>query len=143
MNQTMHASWWDRNWKWFLPVSCLLAVILFAGFIGLVFYGVTSIMRSSEVYQTALRNARGNAELVSALGEPITEGIFISGKISEGGATGSAELAIPISGPRGEATLYVVASESAGQWTFRQLIVEISKTEDRIDLLQEKDTLDQ
>ncbi len=143
MNQTMRTSWWDRNWKWFLPVSCLLAVFLFAGFIGLIFYGVTSMIRSSEVYQMALQSARKNPELVSALGEPIVEGIFITGNISEGGASGSADLAIPISGPRGEATLYVVARESAGQWTFRRLIVEISKTEDRIDLLQEKETLDQ
>jgi len=41
------------------------------------------------------------------------------------------------------ASLYVVANESAGLWTFKHLIVEISKTEDRIDLLQEKETLDQ
>ena len=44
---------------------------------------------------------------------------------------------IPISGPKGKGTIYFVASKFAGEWTFSKLIVEVEKTGERIDLIQE------
>ncbi|MEO8001908.1 MAG: cytochrome c oxidase assembly factor Coa1 family protein [Arenimonas sp.] len=121
----------------------MAGLFLLLGFIGLIFYAVSTMMKSSGAYQMALHKARENPQVVSALGEPIAEGLFTSGNINESGSSGSADLAIPISGPKGKATIYLVASESAGKWTFSNLLVEIKKTQSRIDLLQEQKTLDQ
>ncbi|MGD2270750.1 MAG: hypothetical protein PVI06_10170 [Desulfobacterales bacterium] len=38
MNQLQERSWWSRNWKWFVPVSCLGGIVLFVGFCAVVAY---------------------------------------------------------------------------------------------------------
>jgi hypothetical protein len=59
----------------------------------------------------------------------------MSGKSSENGATGSADLKIPLSGPKGSAMLHLRASKSEGVWTFSHLKVQIDSTNQQIDLL--------
>ena len=61
--------------------------------------------------------------------------MFLSGKTNVNGASGEADLAIPVSGPKGKGTLYVVAAKSAGRWSYTTLVVEVAKTGGRIDLL--------
>ena len=60
------------------------------------------------------------------------------GNINVNGSSGHADLAIPISGPQGNGTIYVVASKSAGQWDLLRLVVDIKATNERIDLLADK-----
>ena len=74
--------------------------------------------------------------MIEALGSPITEGLLVSGNTNVNGASGDANLYIPISGPKGKGTIYVAASKSLGRWNYTGLIVEIAKTNQRIDLLQ-------
>ena len=50
------------------------------------------------------------------------------------GGSGNADLTIPISGPKGKGTLYVVATKSAGEWTYSKLVVKIDSTGETIDL---------
>ena len=130
-------TWWQRNWKWFIPV-CLGSVVLFAGFIVLLVTIVFGMMKSSDAYKDALAMARANPYVQDALGTPIEEGLLVMGNINVSGSSGSADLAIPVSGPQGNGTIYVVASKSAGQWTFLRLVVDIKATNERIDLIAEK-----
>jgi hypothetical protein len=127
-------SWFERNWKWFVPALLAFGMACLAGFIYLIFYFVMSMMQSSEPYQHALAEAKRSPAVTAAIGEPIREGWFITGKISEGGGSGSASLAIPVSGPRGGATIYVEARESAGQWQYQQVVVELDSSHERIEL---------
>lgn len=127
-------NWWGRNWKWFVPVGCLSILLLLAAFIALVMAFVFGMMKSSNPYSQALEVARSNPSVVAALGSPIEEGYFVSGKISENGPSGEAELAIPISGPRGAGTIYLEAHKSAGAWKFSTLVAEIGATHERINL---------
>ena len=32
MNQPQERNWWNRNWKWFVPVGCLGAIVSIVGF---------------------------------------------------------------------------------------------------------------
>jgi hypothetical protein len=50
------------------------------------------------------------------------------------GASGEANLSIPISGPKGKARIYLKAEKSLGRWNYSDLVVEIEKTGERIDL---------
>lgn len=138
MNQNRNPNWWDRNWKWFVPAVCVTFLLVVFSFIGLIFYGVSSMMKSSDPYQVGVQAAKENPEVVAAIGEPISEGFFTSGNINTNGSSGEANLAIPISGPKGDAIIQLDATQSLGRWTFKGLVVDIEKTNDRIDLLQEK-----
>ena len=132
-------SWWSRNWKWVVPVGCLvllLPLLAFAGFLGAILAVVFGSIKSTDVYKEALDSARSHPAVVEALGQPVEDGWFMSGSINTSGPSGSADIAIPIHGPKGEGKLYAVASKSAGEWEYQTLEVEVEGREDRIDLLQ-------
>ena len=73
---------------------------------------------------------------LQALGEPIEPGFMPSGSINISGPSGNADLAIPISGPQGSDTIYLVATKEAGRWNFSLLEVEIKEQSERINLLR-------
>ncbi|MEP6809516.1 MAG: cytochrome c oxidase assembly factor Coa1 family protein [Chthoniobacterales bacterium] len=129
--------WWSRNWKWFVPMGCLTFVGLIAAFVALMVLIVFGAMKSGDVYKHAVAEARANPEVAAALGTPLKEGMFISGTTNVNGASGNADLAIPISGPKGAGTIYAVAEKSAGQWTYSKLEVEVKGSGKRIGLQPE------
>jgi hypothetical protein len=81
----------------------------------------------SERKNISADQARSNPTVANALGSPIKEGFLVSGNINVNGASGNAELAIPISGPKGKATIYVEAVKSAGEWSFSKLVVKLEQ----------------
>jgi Cytochrome oxidase complex assembly protein 1 len=131
------SNWWKRNWTWFVPLGCLSMLVLFAVFVGSIALIVFSAMKSTDVYKDALERAKANSAVIEALGSPIKEGFLVSGNTNVNGASGEANLSIPISGPIGKGTIYVAANKSLGRWNYSGLIVEIAKTHQRIDLLQQ------
>ena len=134
--------WWSRNWKWFVPVACLVAFVLCIGCIALfvvVMRGASSkVIESTDVCQQAMTQLQANAEAVEALGTPIEIGAGAGGSYEATGPSGSADLSIPVSGPQGSGTLYVVATKSAGIWHYEVLELATEGVADRIDLLAER-----
>lgn len=135
MEESVQPSWWQRNWKWFVPVGCLSIFALVTAFIGLIVTFLFWVMKSSDVYKLALDKVVSNPEVVEALGSPIQEGFFVTGSIKVSGTSGNADLSIPISGPKGEGTIYLEASKSEGVWTFSKLSVVVKDSNRRINLL--------
>lgn len=127
-------NWWSRNWKWFVPTGCLTIILLFVAFAFAIMSFAFGLMKSTGVYKDSLDKAKAHPAVIEALGSPIKDGFFFSGQTSENGASGEADLSIPISGPKGKATLYVKAEKSLGRWNYSALVVEIKKTGERIDL---------
>src|SRR5687768_7450173 len=109
-------SWWSRNWKWALPVGCLLPIVLCGGgavlFVTIILGAVTGSIKSSDAYAEGMARARANPEVVASLGEPIESGFLISGSISVNGPSGNVDVSIPISGPKGSGTLYIVGTRT-------------------------------
>jgi hypothetical protein len=136
ISSTAKPNWWKRNWKWFVPLGCFSIAALFVVFVGSVVLIVFSAVKSTDVYKNAYGRAKAHPEVIEALGSPITEGFFVSGNTNVNGASGEANLSIPVAGPKGKGTIYVAAKKSLGQWNYTGLVVEIAKTHQRIDLLQ-------
>ncbi len=136
MSEVVQESWWQRNWKWFVPVGCLGLVMLSLAGIAMLFFLVMGGMRNAEVTQLAISIANNHAELVEAIGEPIEPRGFISGSIQTSGPSGEADLAIPIVGPRGQATLYGEATRRQREWTYQVLVAELEDDGRRLDLLR-------
>jgi hypothetical protein len=136
-------SWWSRNWKWAVPVLCVVgvvAVVLPFLFIGAGAYLFVSFLdhtfKSSGGYQQALAAVRADPAAAQALGTPINDGWFPTGHVDSSGTTGSSDLAIPVSGPDGSGTLYVRAARDLGDWHFTRLVLKVKGTGEEIDLLQ-------
>ncbi len=99
---TARPNWWTRNWKWFVPTGCFSILVFFVAFVGSIALIVFGAMKSTDVYKEALARARVNSGVIEALGAPITEGFLVSGNTNVNGASGEANLSIPISGPKGK-----------------------------------------
>jgi cytochrome oxidase complex assembly protein 1 len=121
-------SWWQRNWKWVVPVLALF----FAGSIVLF---VLTLLRRTDVFQEAVARAEANPQVRTELGEPIHEGWWISGHVRTTGSSGNAALAIPLKGSKRDGTVYAVAHKSAGRWTYDTLEVAVEGRPGRIALL--------
>jgi Cytochrome oxidase complex assembly protein 1 len=132
-------NWWTRNWKWFVPTGCLTLLVLFAAFAGAIAVLIFGAIKSTDVYKGAVARAKANPEVVEALGSPIKEGMFVSGSSHVSGPSGESDLVIPISGPKGKGSIYLKAVKSLGRWEYVDLVVEIQKTGQRIDLLANKE----
>jgi hypothetical protein len=137
--QEKSRTWWQRNWKWFVPVACLGFLALFAAFVMLIIAIGFGMIKSTDVYKDALATAQTHPAVVQALGSPIKAGIFVMGSMNTSGSSGQADLAIPISGPNGKGTIYAVATKTAGRWTFSRLVVEIKATKERIELIESRE----
>jgi hypothetical protein len=127
--------WWSRHWKWVVPLLGALMLALFTGVILLFMSALFGMLKSSDAYQQAVREAKANPAVVQALGEPIEEGWLTMGNINVNGPSGEANLQIPISGPKGEGDIYLEATKSAGQWNYSTLLVRVEGTKESIDLL--------
>jgi hypothetical protein len=133
--------WWSRNWKWFVPTGCclgtllglILAVAVFGFSIFAIFTGVSAALKSSEPYKVAVARAQANDKVTTALGTPLSEG-FPMGSINTNNDTGNVDFSIPISGPKGKGTIYVVGTRSAGTWTYSKMSVTIAGSAETIDL---------
>jgi hypothetical protein len=138
LDRVAEKEWYERNKRWAVPVGCLVAIVVIVGFFGGLFLIAFSAFKYSGVYVESLKQAHANPAVIQALGEPIEGGFFVFGSIHVNGPSGEADIAIPISGPKGSATIYAVACKSAGIWRFQVLEVHIKGSEDRIDLLDSK-----
>ena len=139
MDQPPQRTWWSRNRKWVVPVGCLTPLLVCSGLTTLIVFLVFGAIKSSDVYTEALAKAKTHEEVNTLLGEPIEAGFWVSGSIEVSGPSGKADLAIPIAGPKGSATLYVVATKAAGRWQYSTLEVAPTAGGARIDLRSKPD----
>jgi hypothetical protein len=127
-------TWFGKNWKWVVPVGCLLPVLFLGGCALAIFFFAMGVLKQSDAYKTALARAQTNPAVIEAIGSPISQTGIVAGSSNVNAATGQAKLSIPLRGPKGKATLYVEARKSADVWLFQTLVVKIEKTGQQIDL---------
>ena len=120
--------WLNRNWRWIALVGLVLALI----------GGALAVMASisSEPRQMAISAALSNPDLLDRMGEPVHTGWFTRGSIDIGPVSGSADLAIPVSGTKRKGTIYATAIKSAGVWKLTSLVYGADGDTRRHSLLQ-------
>ena len=127
--------WWSRNWKWVVAIGCLTPVILAGGCMaGLVMF-VFGAIRQSEPYQEGLRRARANPEVVERLGTPIEPKWYLTGNIDASNDGGTANIVIPVRGPKGDGAIRVRGTKESGRWTYQEIVAEAGGAQ--INLLEE------
>ena len=127
----------EKNWfRRHLILSIAIGIAVAAvGFVVALLFGILSILKSSDVYKQALAKAQNAPAVAEALGKPIEAGWWFTGNINVSGPSGNADLAIPISGPKGSGTICAVATKRAGEWRFKVLEVAVEGQAQRIPLI--------
>jgi YD repeat-containing protein len=105
-----------------LVVSLVLLALLALLTVQLQWNGWSLPLRWSSVVREAVTRVRDDPRVAATLGQPVRAGWYVYGNTTrdETGWT-EAFLWIPLSGPKGDGTLYVRAGRSSGPWTFSAL----------------------
>ena len=117
-----------RNWG-------LIVIIAYSVFYIALFFGINSLMKSSEAYQLALQEINANPEINKILGEPIEAGM-LRGSIETSGPSGKASISIPLKGTKTKGIAYVKAIKEMGIWKIQKMEVEIKPNGKRIVIIE-------
>ncbi len=128
-------SWWSRNWKWLVPVGCLVPILVCGGLIALIFGLLNTAIKSSEPYQHALAQARAHPDVIKLLGQPIEPGRIATGNIHLNNDAGDADLYLTLNGPNRSAIVHVMATKVGGVWNYSMITLTPHGGGDQIDLV--------
>ncbi len=118
-----------RNWK---RVAAAIAVGLLV-----VVVSVLLGFRNADATALAMTTATASPAFVDRIGQPVHKGWLIKGSIEVSPGFGYAELAIPVSGPKGRGTLYALAVKRAGIWRLTFLQFGADGESSRLELLRQ------
>lgn len=129
-------NWFQRNWKWFVPTGCLTLLIIAGLVITGIYFGVTSIMKDSDVYRHSFEVTQKNPQVIEKIGTPIEADGMINGTISTTNSSGEAAFDIPVKGPKGKGKIHVVAYKEHNVWLYTTLLFTKEGSFENIDLLE-------
>jgi hypothetical protein len=139
-------SWWKSNWKWFLPTSLILFLLLF-GFIlsSTVDGSITDIAQAysdNSLYEKAIEKAKTNKRVLEALGEiePIDKLAIFEGNAIYSNNNNSVALSIRIKGSKGKGKMDISAEKSGTAWKYKTINIRIKNPKEEIQIL--KDTIE-
>ena len=115
------------GWKRKLAIwVCVIAALVFV---------VIVLLGTSTPSKIAFGAAQNDPAVTKKPGVPVKRGLFTSGEI-DFGSNGKADLEIPISGPKGQATLHAVERKVKGVWTIETLEVSFEGSDEKSDILK-------
>lgn len=110
-------------------VLVLLGVAIFAL--------VMSFMNGADACQMSLKAAQESEVMRVELGEPITMGWLVSGSIKINNGDGTADVNVPVSGPKGSASIHTIGTKKdGGPWSFTKMQATIDSSGKQVDLLK-------
>ncbi|MFP4844760.1 cytochrome c oxidase assembly factor Coa1 family protein [Winogradskyella sp. PE311] len=144
MEDYKEKSWFARNWGWVLGGGCLSIILIVVLAVGGIIYKVADAVAESEPYTYALAKTMENEKVIDFLGEPIETNGIGNTSFNYKNGTSTAELTIPIKGPKDEGSIIVNAEKINDEWAYNLLYVKIDGETERINLLESKkeDSLD-
>jgi hypothetical protein len=98
-------------------------VATFALFFVCVMCLAETMMHAVGAYPMALKQAQNSPCVAELVGTPITPEWMISGNTNENSTGGSAELSIPVHGPKGSGSLELEARKRGGAWHITSLVL--------------------
>lgn len=112
--------------KW-LAIGCgALLVLACIAVVAVVMFAFAA-MRRTDVYREAFTRASNDPRVIEALGTPIEDGWWLTGRIDNDHNDGVARITFPISGPKGKARVHFSASRENDAWSYSSIIVRPEK----------------
>jgi hypothetical protein len=141
MEEVKEESWFQRNWKWAVPVGgcgcgCIVLILIFVFGIGAAFFGVSKMFNESTPIKYATEEAFKNPIVIEKLGNNLEKTGIPSGNISLNDNNGEIDMSFSIKGSKGKGTVTVRGMKTNGVWAYEDLYVFIKDTQEQINLLE-------
>lgn len=110
----------QHTWTKWGVIVLLISCVLGAALVGLVFFMVSTALKSSEPYRAGVDHLHADHAAIVMLGEPVTSS-FPRGSMSSNNGEGQASLQIPVQGSSKSGVLYVEGELREGQWHYTRI----------------------
>ena len=115
--------------------GCAVVLLGIAGVFSAIFFGVFAAIGKSDAVAEVMKRAGESKVVREQLGTPLQRGWLTTGNLETANGSSSAELQIPIEGPKGSGRIEVNGYQRGSEpWVFTVLDVLIDSTSERIDL---------
>lgn len=125
-------NWFERHWAALITGIVLLIVVAVVVFLFCIF----ALLRNSDPAKIAFAKVAANPAVLERMGQPIKEGMIITGSINVSVSSGHADLKLPISGPKAKGSIYLTADKKDDQWILESLEVAVDGEDNRIELVE-------
>jgi cytochrome oxidase complex assembly protein 1 len=132
-------SWWEKNWKWFLPtILFLIGVTLFIT--SSINGNATDIARAyseNTLYEKAIEKSKSNKRVLELLGnlKPIDKLAIIEGNAKYSNNTNSIEITVRVEGSKGKAKMDISADKIGTQWKYKKIAIRLKHPKEEIQIL--------
>jgi len=126
----MKENWLRKNYKWLVPVTTLLIVIIYlfssSGF-GKISKDLAQAYSDKQLYHNAIKKVNNNKMVLELLGEiqPIDKMTILNGEVSYSNNNMNIDSTIKIQGTKGDAKLDLRAHRKKNKWVYDQIKVRI------------------
>lgn len=116
--------------------GCAVVVLGIAAVFAAIFFGVIAAVGNSDAVAEVLKRAESSDAVRREIGTPLERGWMTSGNLETANGSSSAELHIPVTGPKSSGEIHAVGFKRGDEpWVFTLLEVEVDGVADRINLL--------
>jgi hypothetical protein len=135
-------SWWTSNWKWFLPISLLLFLLLFGFLLSSNIVGnITNIAQGysdPSLYKEAIVLANSNKRVQELIGdiEPIDQFAILEGNTIYSNNNNTVALSIRIKGKKGKGKMDILAERNGTVWKYQKINIRVKNPKEEIQILK-------
>lgn len=127
-------NWGRRNWKWLVPITAFLIVIIALLSLTSGLTGFAQAYAEPSLYEDALEKARENERVNEVLGnlQPIDKLTLLEGNVVYSEDNSSVTLTFRITGSKGKGKMDISALRNNGVWEYELIKVRIKDPKQEI-----------
>jgi hypothetical protein len=136
-------SWWNRNWKWFLPTIILVFLIGFGLILTSAIDGnmtdITQAYSENSLYENAIEKAKTNKRVLEVMGkiEPLDKLAIFEGNVIYSNNNKSVLLSVRVKGNKGKGKMDISADKNGTVWEYKKINIRIKNPKEEIQILQD------
>ena len=129
---TKQKSWWNCNWKWFVPVIVLVLIsitIFFSSGMNGIATDLVQAYADTELYSQALEKVKSDKRVTDLLGEikPIDKLAILEGQVEYSNDNKMVNSSIRLIGTNGKASMDISADLVDNEWNYKKINIRIKK----------------
>ncbi len=137
-------SWWNKNWKWIIPVFGIFLISIFAistTDIGKNTIDIVKAYADPDLVETALNKACENEEVKNLLGtlNEIDKIAKLEGSVKYSNNDTSVDISVRVKGSKGNGRMRIIAERNGETWEYKKIVIGIKKLKKTIEIIGEMD----
>jgi len=132
MNNTLipQKTWWQRHWKWLVPVSGVMVIVMvlfFSSGMDEMTKDVAQAYADTALYKDALEKVKADERVIAVLGDiaPIDKLAILEGQVEYSDNDKTVTTSVRIVGTKGRAKLDIAAHRVNEQWKYTKINIRI------------------